>query len=55
MEIIRVTDKFNPDKVWVIKRTKCRHFFLNQEICGRMFNSRFVRVSKKHIENIFTV
>ena len=55
MEVIRIQDFFNPDKVWVIKKTICRHYFLNQEICGRMFNSRFVRVSKKHIESIFTV
>lgn len=55
MKIIMIEDFFNPNKVWVIKRTKCRHYYLNQEICGKMFNSRFIRVTKKHIESIFAV
>ena len=55
MEIIRIKDFYNPNKVWVIKKTRCRHYFLNQEICGRMHNKRYVRVSKKHLLDVFTV
>jgi hypothetical protein len=47
MKLIRVQDKYNLDKVWIIKRTKCGHYFLQQEIKGILFYSRFTRVTKK--------
>lgn len=49
---VEVTDKFNPDKVWIIKKYPCGHYYLNQKIKGRMFNKRFQKVTKKHIEDI---
>lgn len=55
MEITRVRDGYNSNKVWIIKKTKCRHYYLNQEICGRMFYSKFVRVSKRYLEDLFAV
>jgi hypothetical protein len=53
MKIIHVTDKYNPNKVWVIKITKCYHYLVNQMIKGRMFNKKFTRMRKKDIKELF--
>ncbi len=47
MKLIRIRDKYNLDKVWIIKKSKCCHYYLQQEIKGKLFYSRFVRTSKK--------
>lgn len=51
-KIIEIQDKYNPKKSWVIKRSPCRHYYINQKICGKMFYSRFLRVSKSFINSI---
>jgi hypothetical protein len=47
MKIIEIQDNFNPAKVWVIKKTKCGHYYLNQKIWGRLFYHSFQRTTKK--------
>lgn len=34
MKVTRIQDKYNPDKVWMIKRYLCGTFYVNQEIKG---------------------
>lgn len=45
-------DKYNENKVWVIKRTSCRHYYLNQKICGKMFYPSYKKSTLNHIRNI---
>ncbi|MED3563968.1 hypothetical protein [Bacillus xiapuensis] len=51
MEIIEIQDKYNPLKVWVIKRSKCSHYYVNQKINGKLFYSKFSRTRKKNLKN----
>lgn len=51
MQTIEVQDLFNPAKVWVIKKSKCNHYFVNQKIHGRLFYKRFSRARKKSLLN----
>lgn len=30
MKVTRIQDKYNPDKVWMIKRYLCGTFYVNQ-------------------------
>lgn len=52
MIIIEIKDKYNENKVWAIKHTPCRHYYINQKICGKMIYSKFQKVSKKFINAI---
>ena len=40
MKVTRIQDKYNPDKVWMIKRYLCGTFYVNQEIKGQKFYDR---------------
>lgn len=51
MQIIEIQDKYNPAKVWVIKITKSRNFYINQKIHGRLFYDRFSRTTKRALKN----
>lgn len=50
MTIFEVQDKYNPFKVWVIKKSKCNHYYVNQKIHGRLFYSRFSKVKIKSLQ-----
>lgn len=52
MKIWKVIDKYNPHKVWIIKRTKDRHYYANQMICGKIFYSRYQRITKDRWSDI---
>lgn len=52
MTIIRIQDKYNPHKVWIIKRYNCGHYAVNQEICGKIFYKGFQRMTKRHINEV---
>lgn len=52
MKIIEIRDKYNPKKIWIIKRTPCRHYYINQKIYGKIFYPCFQRVSKTFINNV---
>lgn len=53
MRIFRITDRHNPDKVWLIKRYPSGNYYINQEICGRTFYDGFVRTTAKHLAELF--
>lgn len=53
MKVTEIKDKYNPEKIWIIKRSKCGHYYINQKICGKVFYSRFQRVTKSLINGIF--
>lgn len=50
-ETWEVQDKYNPAKTWVIKRYDSGNYYVNQKIHGRMFYSRFSRVTKRSLKN----
>lgn len=52
MIIVEVQDKHNPAKVWVIKKTTCNHYYVNQKIHGKLFYSKFSRMRKKSLLDI---
>ena len=52
MKVCEVQDKYNNDKTWVIKKTKCGHYYINQKIKGRFFYPRFQRVSLSFIHQV---
>lgn len=52
VKITEYQDKYNENKVWVVKKTACRHYFLNQKINGKFFYPKYQRVSLGFIRNI---
>lgn len=52
MKIIKVQDKYNDNKVWVIKKTDCNHYYWNQEINGRLYYKSFCRTTLKYINSV---
>ena len=52
MQITRIADKWNPEKVWVIKKYFCGTFYVNQEIKGEKFYDRDRRMTKKMLVSI---
>ena len=52
MQIFEVQDAYNPAKVWIIKRYKCGHYAVNQNIAGRKFYRRFTRLTAKYLAEI---
>lgn len=51
--LIRKVDIWNARKVWLIKHYADGHYVVNQELCGRVFYSRFQRATKAQIDAIF--
>lgn len=52
MKVARIQDKYNPDKVWVIKQYFCGTFYVNQEIKGQTFYGRDRRMTKRMLVSI---
>lgn len=52
MKISEINDLYNPLKIWVVKITKCGHYFINQRIAGKMFYPRFQKMTKKQLLEI---
>lgn len=52
MNTIRIRDRFNPHKSWLVKRYKSGNYNLNQEICGKTFYDGFVRVTAKFLAEL---
>ena len=52
MEVTRIQDKHNPDKVWVVKKYLCGIFYVNQEVKGRKVYSRDRRMAKGMLTSI---
>lgn len=51
--LTRKVDKWNPRKVWLIKRYADGHYAINQEVGGRVFYSSYQRATKAQIAAIF--
>lgn len=52
MKVTRIQDKYNPDKVWMIKRYLCGTFYVNQEIKGQKFYDRDRRMTTGTVAKI---
>lgn len=52
MKIMRVADKYHPYKVWIIKRYDCGHYYVNQEIRGKVAFKSFCRISKRYLIDV---
>lgn len=52
MKVTRIQDKYNPDKVWMIKRYLCGTFYVNQEIKVQKFYDRDRRMTKRMLVSI---
>lgn len=52
MNITRIIDRYNPCKVWLIKRYPSGNYYINQEICGKTFYNGFVRTTAKHLAEL---
>lgn len=49
---IRIKDKYNPFKYWIVKISASHHYYVNQEIKGLIVYKSFQRVTKRHLTNI---
>ncbi len=52
MKIALIQDKYNKNKVWIIKKYKNRNIFYNQKI-GDSVIYNFSRTSKKFLKSLF--
>ena len=52
--ITRHPDRWNPAKVWLVKRYADGHYALNQEINGFVFYTKYQRAPLWYIEQILT-
>lgn len=48
----RITDQFNPLKIWLVKRTSAGHYFINQSINGIPFYTRYQRTTNRKLHAI---
>ena len=46
---IKISDKWNPAKTWLVKRSKSGHYSINQSIDGLVMYSFYARFSVKFI------
>lgn len=53
MNIIRCIDRWNENKVWIIKHYSDGHYYVNQEIRGKIFYNKFQRSTRRFINSIF--
>lgn len=52
MSIIEIVDKYNPDKIWIVKRYKSGNYYINQKIKGNKFYKSFQRSTAKSLRDI---
>lgn len=52
MNITRIPDRYNSNKVWLIKRYPSGNYYINQEICGQTFYNGFVRTTRKFLADM---
>lgn len=55
MKTYSVQDKYNNNKVWLIKVYSCGAVYYNQEISGRKVNSAFQRTTKTWVNEILNI
>lgn len=49
MEIRIVQDKYNSNKTWLVKRSKCGHYYVNQEIYSMKFYTAYSRSTRRFL------
>ena len=54
MEIIFKIDKWDKDKIWIIKHYNDGHYSLNQKIKEVIIYPKYLRVTKKYLKILFT-
>lgn len=52
MIITYIVDRYNSNKIWVIKKSSCGHYYYNQTVCGCMPHTKFQRTTKKFLEDM---
>lgn len=52
MKKIEIIDKYNYDKVWIIKKYKSGHYYINQQIKDKLFYKKFQQCTKKYLLSI---
>lgn len=55
MKTYSIQDKYNTNKVWIVKVYDKGEVFYNQEIEGQKVNSKFQRTTKKWINQILDI
>jgi hypothetical protein len=55
MIIIKMKDKYNLSKTWIVKVYKCGKVYLNQEIHGFTVYKRDWRTTKKHLKEFIHI
>ena len=48
MKTQTIHDIYNTNKVWIIKKTKCYHYYLIQSVKGKTIGK--IRTTKKHMK-----
>lgn len=49
-----IQDVWNRGKFWLVKYTKCGHYYINQTIKGKKVNRGFSKVNRNHVMEIIT-
>lgn len=52
MEVIKIQDRFNPDKIWVLRRYTSGNYYVNQEIKGQRMYNKDRRMTAKFLKSI---
>ncbi len=52
MSITKVVDRYNQNKIWLVKKYSSSNYYINQSISGRTFYKAFRRTTKKHLKDI---
>lgn len=55
LTIIKMVDKYNKGKTWVVKVYKCGKVMLNQEIQGFTVYKRDTRTNKKYLRDFINI
>lgn len=42
----------NDHKYYLIKRTKCRHYYINEELNGRVYYKKWQRIDAKYAASL---
>lgn len=54
MKTVYINDRYNGNKVWIIKHYKDGHYYVNQAIKGMIMYKSFQRTTKKILINIMS-
>lgn len=52
MVYLEIIDKYNKEKIWLIKKYSNSTYYLNQMINKKIFYKKFTQTNKKYIESV---